>query len=272
MAGQVGESARPLLEQATLELDAIWSQRLPPDTSLPVILHPLESGTPGSPLWDSIVDAEEIDEWIDDLGTLARSAAACGLDPVQALRVGHPFVVEDPVFCGWFLLGLEEAARAWEALGDERQCKKLTIRTEMTAEALSDRLWWDEEQIYAGWDRGRDEGLRVVTAGGLVPLGARAVASHDAARRALDRHLRPSTSGLWSACGISFNPVVADRHAEAIAWRGNVALPEAQHWAHLGLVRGQRVPDARVLRSQLEERILALDFPAAWDPVSGEAA
>lgn len=270
VAAQIGGAARPLLERATLELDAIWAERLPPDTSLPVILHPLESGTAGSPMWDSMVDAEEIEEWLDDLATLARSAAACELDPARALRVGHPFVIEDPVFCGWFLLALEESARTWEAHGEERQCERLSIRTEMIAEAVADRLWWEEEQIFVGWDRGRDQALRAVTAGGLVPLAARSVASQEAARRALDRHLRPSTSSLWSARGISFNPIVADRLPGSIPWRGNVARPEVQHWAHLCLVRGQRVPDARVMRSQLEERILALGFPAGWDPVTGE--
>jgi hypothetical protein len=273
LASLDARAARDLLAPATGQLDAIWSERLPPDTPLPVILHPQESGTPGSPLYDAMIDTDDRDEWLDDLATVGRSAAACQLDPARALRAGHPFVVEDPVFCGWFLLALEEMADAWERVGDASQEKKLRIRSEMIAEAMGERLWWEEEQIYVAHDVGRDDPLRGITAGGLLPAASRKLVQQAPAKRAIDRHLRPSASSLWAAHGISFNPVVADPSAEAgdIPWRGNVATAETHFWSHLALVRAQRVPDARVARGQLEARIEEQGFRAAYDPVTGEA-
>jgi hypothetical protein len=272
VATQIGDAARGLLASATGELDAIWSERLPLDTSLPVILHPLESATPGTPLYDAIVDTDDIEEWTDDLASIGRSAAACQFDPTRALRAGHPFVVEDPIFCGWFLLALEEVAAAWGRLGDAPHEKKLRIRAEMIAEGIADRLWWEEELIYAGYDRGRDEPLRALTAGGIVPAASRSLLEDGAAKRAVDRHLRPSASALWAARGISFNPVVSERVAsqEEIPWRGNVAAAETHFWAHLALARAQRVPDARVARLQLEERVEQHGFREVYDPLTGE--
>jgi hypothetical protein len=273
IATQIGGDARDLLACATDELDAIWSERLPPDTSLPVILHPLESATCGTPLHDVLIDTDELEEWLDDLASIGRSAAACQFDPTRALRAGHPFVVEDPVFCGWFLIALEEVATAWGRLGDAQHENKLKIRAEMIAEAIGDRLWWEEELIYVGYDRGREEALRAVTAGGLVPSASRRLLEEGTAKRAIDRHLRPSASVLWAARGISFNPVTADPRlgpAGRIPWRGNLARAETHFWAHLALVRAQRLPDARVARAQLEECIEQQGFREAYDPLTGE--
>jgi hypothetical protein len=186
VATQIGDDARELLACATDELDAIWSERLPPDTSLPVILHPLESATCGSPLYDSLVDADELDEWLGDLASIGRSAAACQFDPARALRAGHPFVVEDPVFCGWFLVALEEVAAAWGRLGDSRHESKLKIRAQMIAEAISERLWCEEQLLYVGYDRRREEALRAVTAGGIVPAASRKLLEEGTAKRAIE--------------------------------------------------------------------------------------
>ncbi len=273
VATQIGDGASELLTCATDELDAIWSERLPPDTSLPVILHPLESATCGTPLYDPLVDADELEEWLDDLASIGRSAAACEFDPARALRAGHPFVVEDPVFCGWFLVALEEVAAAWGQLGDSRHENKLKIRAQMIADAIGERLWCEEELIYVGYDRRREEALRAVTAGGIVPAASRKLLEEGTAKRAIDRHLRASASPLWAARGISFNPVTPDHRVAPsyeIPWRGNVALPETHYWAHLALSRAQRVPDARVARTQLEECIEQHGFREAYDPVAGE--
>jgi hypothetical protein len=273
IATQIGDGARDLLAFATGELDAIWSERLPPDTSLPVILHPLESATSGTPLYDAVIDTDDFEAWAEELASLGRSAAACRFDPARALRAGHPFVVEDPVFCGWFLIALEEVAEAWGLLGDAQNEKKLKIRAEMIAEAITDRLWWEEELIYVGYDRGREEGLRALTAGGVVPAGSRKLLEEGTAKRAVDRHLRPSASVLWAVRGISFNPVASDHRVaptDEIPWRGNVAPAETHFWAHLALARAQRVPDARVARAQLEERIEQQGFREGYDPITGE--
>jgi hypothetical protein len=272
LAKALGAPARALLADATLQLDAIWSQRLPPDTGLPVILHPLESGTDGSPLFDDLIESHARDEWCEEIASLTRSAVACRFEPERALRAGHPFVVEDPVFCGWFLVALEEAAAAWEALGDPRATQKLRIRAEMIAEAIVERLWWEPEEIFAGFDRRRGGALTAITAGGLVPAAARSLQAEGRARRALDRHLVPGTTRLWGPKGISFCPIVPDRpfDPDEVLWRGNAVWAAAQYWCHLALLRAQRISEARVARTQLEELVATSGFREFYDPTTGE--
>jgi hypothetical protein len=264
LAGSAG--ARSLLDCAVRELDGIWGARLPPDTPLPVILHPLESGVPRSALFDALVDSEDDDEWRDDSASLFRSAAACQLDPERALRAGHPFVIEDPVFCGWFLLALEECGLAFEKLGDTTACRRLRIRASMIADGIASRLWWEEQEIFAGWNRGRQSPLRAVTAGGFVPAACRSLAEEATPKRVVERHLRPAASALWGSRGVSLTPRRAERdEPDARAERPEAAAPLAHFWAHLVLLRADRPADARVARKQLEELALARGFQDSYE-------
>ena len=251
-----GGPLRDVLECATRELDAIWGHRLPPDTPLPVILHPLESGAPRSALFDDLVDQASDEEWRDESATMLRSASACQLDPERALRAGHAFVIEDPTFCGWLLVALEACSQAWEKLGDTNACLKLRIRSEMIAEGIASRLWWEEQEIYCAWNRGRQSPLRAVTAGGLVPAAAKTLSEEGTPKRAVDRHLRPGASPLWVAQGLSQRPIKRDERGPAANGNSRVS-PLAAFWAHLVLSRADRGPDARVARTQLEELALA---------------
>ncbi|MEE9278684.1 MAG: hypothetical protein V3V67_00780 [Myxococcota bacterium] len=274
LAQQLGDPARGILERATRQLDAIWAERLPPDTPLPVILHPLEAVAYGSALFDGVIESTDMDEWRDEAANITRSAVACRLDPERALRAGHPFVVEDPIFCGWLLLGLEEAARAWELLGEGDVVRKLRIRADMIAEGVAERLWWDEEELFAGVDRRREAPLRAVTAGGLVPAAAHTLLAGGNARRALDRHLRPSSTPLWSSRGIAVAPVERDEalDPDAVPWRGGGISAATCYWGHLALVHGQRTADARVAREQLERLTADAGFREFYDVRSGEGS
>ena len=265
------DGVRDVLERATAQLDAIWSERLPADTDLPVILHPDESGTPGSPLFDDVVEWSSPDELETELANLRRSAAACGFDPDRALRAGHTFVVEDPVFCGWFLLALEEVELAGQKRGDGAVAQKLAIRSRMIAEAIADRLWWDSEEVFVAVDRQRGEPLQALTCGGLVPALSRRLLEDGRARRAIGRHLAPG-SALWGPRGISASPIVRERVADDsdTPWRGNRASALTQFWSHLALARVGRASDARVARSQLESLVSEHGFRSFYDAVSGE--
>jgi len=263
-------AARDLLTCATRELDAIWGHRLPPDTSLPVILHPLESGHARSALYDELVEQDTDEAWSEESATLLRSASACQWDPERALRAGHPFVIEDPVFCGWLLLALEACSQAWEKLGDTQVCLKLRIRSEMIAEGVASRLWWDEQEIYVAWNRGRQGALRAVTAGGLVPAAVKSLVEEGTPKRALDRHLRPGASPLWVAQGVSHRPIKRDERTST-AVSGAEVSPLAAFWAHLALTRADRGPDARVARTQLEELAVTRGLRASYAAAAEEA-
>ena len=271
LAKRHGDEYRELLESATRQLDAIWGERLPSDTDLPVILHPFESGTPDSPLFDDLVagDGEDRD---DEVASLARSAGACGYDPERALRAGHAFVVEDPCFCGWFLLALEAARDAWDRLGATDQLRKFEIRSRMIAEAIADRLWSDQDQIFVGFDRARGQSLRVVTSAGLLPAASQALAEDGRGRQAVARYLAPGGSAFWGTHGISFNPIVRGPRTLGVQthWRGNAASPVVQFWARLALERVGRDSDASVIRDQLGG-VIESAGPCEWyDAVSGE--
>ena len=266
LEGQLGD--RSLLECAMREVDAIWGERLPPDTSLPVILHPLESGAPHSALFGDVIESEPGPDWEAEVAHLARSALGCQLEPARALRAGHPFVVEDPVFCGWLLLALEELKAAAEERGDTAAALKLRVRSSMIRDSIEERLWWGAEEVYVAFDRARGEALRAVTLGGLVPAASRLLLAEGNAKRAVDRHLRPGGSKLWGAQGLSLNPLRATR--ERADTRAGVGVsPLAHYWAHLALSRAGRSSDARVARAQLEGLVETHGFFGLYDAVSG---
>jgi hypothetical protein len=209
-------------------------------------------------------------EWQAEVANLARSALSCQLDPGYALRAGHPFVVEDPVFCGWLLLALEELTRAWEERGDAPAALKLRVRSSMIRDALEERLWWASEEIYTALDRARGEPLRGVTLGGLVPAASRSLLEEGSAKRAVDRHLRPGGSSLWGPQGLSLNPIRTGRErTETRPGAGSGISPLAHYWAHLALVRAGRSSDARVARTQLETLIEVHGFFGMYDGTSG---
>jgi len=273
VASTVGESARGLLQRACQHLDAIWGERLPRDTPLPVILHPLESGTYGSPAFAEIVDATDALEWIEDTATLIRSAVACQTHPDRALRAGHPFVIEDPAFCGWFLLALEEALRAWEKLGGEdSQLTKLRIRSEMIARGVMERLWWDAEELFTAVDRARQKPLRTLTLAGLLPAACRSVVAEGEAKRAIERHLRPGVTPFWGTHGIAFNPITRDAHLDPgeVLWRGNAVSPVTHFWAHLVLMSARRGADARSARLALLDLIELSGAREFYDAIGRE--
>ena len=257
-----------LLEAATRQVDALWVERLPPDTSLPVILHPLESGVPHSPLFADLIDSDPGPEWEVDSANLARSALGCDLDPARALRAGHPFVIEDPVFCGWLLIALEELERAWEARGGGSEALKLRVRSSMIREAIEERLWWPAEEIYAGFDRARGEPLRAISGGGLVPASSTSLLAEGNAKCAIDRYLRPSGSPLWGPHGLSLVPIPPGRTPESVR-PGEGVSPLVQYWAHRALVQAGRGSDARVARTQLETLLEAHGFFGLYDFASG---
>jgi hypothetical protein len=193
--------------------------------------------------------------------------------PDRALRAGHPFVVEDPVFCGWFLMALEEALRAWEKLGGaDSQLTKLRIRIEMIARGVIERLWWDAEEIFTPVDRARQRPLRTLTLAGLLPAACRSVVAEGEAKRAIERHLRPGVTPFWGAYGIAFNPITRETQLDPaqVLWRGNAVSPLTHFWAHLVLMGARRLADARTARTQLQELIAGGGAREFYDAIGRE--
>ena len=142
----------------------------------------------------------------------------------------------------------------------------------MIADGIASRLWWEEQEIYAGWNRGRQSALRAVTAGGLVPAASRALVEEGTPKRVVERHLRPAASALWSSRGLSFTPPHRNERDELEARfaRPDAASPLAHFWAHRVLLRADRPADARVARKQLEELALARGFQDDYEITPGE--
>src|SRR5262249_45002816 len=151
-------------------------------------------------------------------------------------------------------------------LGDTSACLKLRIRAEMIAEGVTSRLWWDEQELYAAWNRGRQSALRAVSAGGLLLAASRTLLEEGTAKRAIDRQLRPATSALWGARGVSQTPPRREGRDEREHAVDDAISPLATWWAHLVLSRAERPADARVARTQLEELALARGFRSRYAP------
>src|SRR5579864_1264841 len=135
-AAMIGREAEDstLLDAAEKHLDAVERTRTLVRGAAPVILHPLESGTDASPLFDAFVDVSSRRAFASSQRALTETLAVTGWSAGEAMSGHHPFVFQDPTFCGWHLLALEALADAWQARGEADRAAGLEAR----AQALSD--------------------------------------------------------------------------------------------------------------------------------------
>jgi hypothetical protein len=95
-AARLGTEAEDsnLLDAAEKQLDAVERTRTLAQGALPVILHPLESGTDASPLFDGFVDASSRRTLASSHRALTESLAVTGWSPTEAIAGGHPLVFQ----------------------------------------------------------------------------------------------------------------------------------------------------------------------------------
>jgi hypothetical protein len=266
-----GAQDAALLDAAEKHLGAVERTRTLEDSALPVILHPLESGTDASPLFDSFVDPSSRRALAASHRALAEKLAATGWSAGDALGGGHPFIFADPTFCGWHLLALEALADARRARGEKVRALQLEARARALSEAMIAQLWSEELKLFAGFDCMAGARVEVATLSGIVAAASRAMREAGIAAKVASHHLDPARSRFCGSKGISFNPLDGrELGPKALLWRGDCVWGATQYWAHLVLSRLGHFREASAARLQMEALIAREGFREYYDANTGK--
>jgi hypothetical protein len=265
----LGAPADPLLEEAVSHLRALAHSRLVGGRSLPVVLHPFETGTEGSALMESLLP-NSLSASITSLKKLTLSCRSSGMAPEAALAAGHGFVVYDPTMCGWYLLALEEVAAACWARGRQLEAIEAEAMAEMVAQDVAELLWWEQGQIFAAYDLTLSRRLDGIGAMGLIPAASRNLAESGLSGRAAARHLRRE-GPMWGQHGFAAGSLSPGSGVGAfVQWNGNAVWGATAYWAYLLAARLGRWPEARRVRDQLASLIDAHGFREFYDAETSE--
>jgi len=265
----LGAPADHLLSAAVSHLRALARHRTVGGRSLPVVLHPFETGTEGSALMRSLLP-RGLGGSLARLMELTISCRSAGMVPEAALAAGHGFVVYDPTMCGWYLLALEEVAAACRARGREAEALEADAMAAAAAQDVEALLWWDEGRIFAAYDVTRSLPLQGIGAMGLLPTASRALAQSGLSQRVAERHLRPD-GPMWGAYGFAAGTIAPGKGVGAyVQWDGNAVWGATAYWAYLLAARLGRWTEARRLRGQLTGLIDAHGFREFYDALSGQ--
>jgi hypothetical protein len=270
-AAMIADPARAedaqLLEAAAAHLRS--SERLRTIDGLPVILHPLESGTDVSPAFDAVLDVSSNSALLKELHGFAHRLAEIEYSVTKAVETKHPFVVSDPTFCGWHLLALEEVAGAWARFGRADKAEATMQRALDLGAAMARLMWSGEQGLFVGFDHIGQRQLATPTMAGVVAAASQCM-ELGLGRRVVDL-LRPGGSRFLGPAGLSFNPITgeAPNHG-GMLWRGDVVSAATHYWAHKALLRHGETALAERVRSQLEALIAISGFREFYDAESGE--
>jgi hypothetical protein len=265
----LGAPADQLLDEAVSQLRSLARHRTVGGRSLPVVLHPFETGTEGSALMRSLLPGG-LGASFAVLKKLTISCRSAGMAPDAALAAGHGFVVYDPTVCGWYLLALEEVATACAARGREAETEEAHAMAAAVARDVEALLWWEEGQIFTAYDLTRSLQLQGVGAMGLLPAASRTLMESGLSQRVAERHLRPD-GPMWGPYGFAAGVIVpgggVDRYVQ---WDGNAVWGATVYWAYLLAARLGRRIEAGRLRDQLTGLIDAHGFQEFYDALTGE--
>lgn len=273
LSGQLGREVDDLLDAAVAHLDALTRHRTLPGSPLPVVIHPFETGTEGSEVTDALFPAAGWREAVPRLRRLTESAAAAGFDPASALASGHGFVVEDPGFCGWYLLALEAVAAAGRRRGERHavDAARLEQTADDVARAMVERHWWAEGRLFGGWDCVGRRPLRGVSATGVIAAASGRMVSGGYSEVVRSAHLGPG-GPMWGPYGLAAGRAdPAGGVARFVQWRGNAVWGATAYWAHLALRAGGRAAEAREVRLRMEELVEREGFRELYDVFTGAA-
>lgn len=265
------DSDLTLLSQATDHLASIDQLRTLAPGGAPVILHPLESGADVSPLFDALVDTGSRRALLTCHRGLSVGLEVGAYDVSHARDNGHPFIVSDPIFCGWHLLALEALADAWRRAGVAETAEQLDLRAQQLADEMMRLMWSERHHLFVGHDHVAGAQLDVATLGGIIAAASRTMIARGVGAAVADAHLQPDTSRFWGPAGVAFNPLNGlEIDPKALLWRGDVIWGATQFWAHLVLSRLGRAEPARLALSQMVDLIARSGFREFYSAATGQ--
>jgi hypothetical protein len=185
----------------------LYRERDPYGEGLIYIRHPWESGIDNSPTWDTALKRIVIEK--ASLPPYTRKDLEQGVDPAMrptdddydryvylidlfrrcdydelCIRESCPFLIQDPLFNSILCRANESLARIASIIGEPSDMLLTWIKK--TAEAIRNKLWHEEHEMFDAYDLAYEHLIEVNTAAGFMPLYAGAT-TREQAKRLYDR-------------------------------------------------------------------------------------
>ncbi|MEV7605894.1 hypothetical protein AB0N65_10700 [Paenarthrobacter sp. NPDC089322] len=250
-------------------------------SGLACIVHPWESGTDNSPLWDSAMQRIPTD-CRTPLHRPDLQHADAGERPSQKeyakyfwlaeryrdhrcddVDPNYPFLLEDPLFNTLWALSEYALADIAQDLGFP---SSVHVQRAQSLVAALDELFIPELGCYAARDATDGTLVRKATINGLIPL---LLPGNSRAGNLLDTLTGPRFMGSGAVMVPSYDATASD-HDPALYWRGpawfNMSWMIAEALDGLG-----RTDEAKALRNNIWLLAASHDFPEYVDPWTGAA-
>jgi hypothetical protein len=242
------------------------------------IIHPWESGTDSSPVFDETIGVNfkvknpamsvaYLTRYVSLLNRLAK----VNFDP-QKVAQQNIFVFEDVGFNSWTAFGLLGLARLSEASGDKVRAEKYKSRAQAMVDAM-EKIFWDGKDgfFYPRWNLKNPRLSRRKTASGILPLMTGLV-SEDKARRVI-AHLK-NPAEFWTDYPVSFNSdeeLNKDKltFENLMLWRGHCVWSNINWGVALALDQYGEKKTAQELTNRFARMILREGFREFYDTRDG---
>lgn len=258
------------------------------DAGLLAILHPWESGTDNSPIFNesrdrflatkpkveappradkkAVNEAERPsdDDYIFYWG-LVEIFKSCGWDAKQ-MAEKSPMRIADPLFNSIWAQANEDLAALAALLGEKDDAALFAKWNAQTQEALREKLWCEKEGFFFALDLTTNKKIRIRTSSGFLPLYA---GVPDAAmRERLLAHLR-SRREFWTPFGLPGAAMDEDCFDPCRYWQGPVWI-NVNWLVQQGLLRAGEYGLAHKLALASEKLVERAGFREYYHPWIGE--
>lgn len=266
------------------------AEREIPGTKLIGIVHPWESGTDNSPIFDGIRDRlvagtfanVEVPPRADKLNVdeaqrpleedykvywgLLRQFRALGWDQKKMVEQS-PFLVAEPLFNSLWIKSNEDMADLADALGRPADARKLRGWAEASRKDMRKYMWNRKDGFFYAYDFRAQSQIKVKTVNGLIPIYARVPTRHQA-RRLVREHLA-NPEAFYGKHGVPSTAFNESTYDPKRYWRGPVWINT--QWL---LVNGLRDYSYDVYANELTAKAKALTgkagFREYYHPETGE--
>jgi hypothetical protein len=244
------------LAAAAAGLDWLWAHRMSAD-GLIFIVHPWESGSDDSPLWDSWSGRVHYDKQADRAYD-RHLVEAARFDELGAAVGSAEFEVAPAAFNAF----TAHAARCLARVGGDQRWEQ---RARTLAAAMDEHLWDDEQGLWLDLPLvGGGESSRFPTLDGV--FGALVTADAGKAERALAQCTDPSRFG--AGYGVAYVARDHPRYDPNSYWRGP-AWPQLNYMAHLAAAdRGLDAVRAQIAACSTAAAMQS-GFAEFWNPETG---